>query len=125
MYLDQCASYLSISIAFCQSKCQVNTSPKVNFQLNPVSTAHITCNCSIVATSPRPMSRERQGLKSTRLHRGIPTTTQELQRENTRLSATQVQPPVGVPGNSGVRRGSASKDGDGPARASSSRHVRK
>ncbi|XP_052765078.1 casein kinase I-like isoform X4 [Mya arenaria] len=77
-----------------------------------------------VATSPRPMSRERERRTSTRLHRGIPTTAQEMQREGTRLSATQMQS-SGLQGNSGVRRGSASKDGDAPARASSSRHARK
>ncbi|XP_052765085.1 casein kinase I-like isoform X5 [Mya arenaria] len=75
-------------------------------------------------TSPRPMSRERERRTSTRLHRGIPTTAQEMQREGTRLSATQMQS-SGLQGNSGVRRGSASKDGDAPARASSSRHARK
>ncbi|WAQ97155.1 hypothetical protein MAR_029886 [Mya arenaria] len=77
-----------------------------------------------IATSPRPMSRERERRTSTRLHRGIPTTAQEMQREGTRLSATQMQS-SGLQGNSGVRRGSASKDGDAPARASSSRHARK
>lgn len=81
--------------------------------------------CLLIATSPRPMSRERERRTSTRLHRGIPTTGQELQRDGTRMSAAQMQSGM-IPGmNQGVRRGSASKDGDGPARASSSRHVRK
>ena len=71
------------------------------------------------------MSRERERRTSTRLHRGIPTTGQELAREGTRLSASQMQT-SGLQGNNpAVRRGSASKDGDGPARVSSSRHARK
>lgn len=76
-------------------------------------------------TSPRPMSRERERRTSTRLHRGIPTTAQELQRDGTRMSAAQMQSSMIPSVNTGVRRGSASKDGDAPARASSSRHVRK
>lgn len=76
-------------------------------------------------TSPRPMSRERERRTSTRLHRGIPTTAQELARDGTRVSTAQMQSSM-MPGvNQAIRRGSASKDGDGNARAGSSRHVRK
>jgi hypothetical protein len=48
-----------------------------------------------------------------------------LQRDATRMSAAQMQSSMIPSVNTGVRRGSASKDGDAPARASSSRHVRK
>ena len=86
----------------------------------------IDCICLLVslAGSPRPLSRERERRTSTRLHRGIPTTGAELQREATRVSTGQMQSSM-IPMNSGMRRGSASKDGDNPARAGSSRHVRK
>ncbi|KAL5018055.1 hypothetical protein ScPMuIL_003777 [Solemya velum] len=73
-------------------------------------------------TSPRPLSRERERRTSTRLHRGIPTST-ELARDATRVSTAPMQPVL--PLNSGIRRGSASKDGDNPVRVGSSRHLRK
>ncbi|XP_076450327.1 casein kinase I-like isoform X2 [Babylonia areolata] len=75
------------------------------------------------AASPRPISRERERRTSTRLHRGMPTTT-EMQREMTRVSvAPMQQAPVVSQVNSGLRRGSASKEDS--ARAGSSKHVRK
>lgn len=76
----------------------------------------------ILAESPRPISRERERRTSTRLHRGIPTGT-EFVRDGTRVSTAPMQP--GPVTNSAMRRGSASKDGDNPARTGSSRHVRK
>ncbi|RUS91009.1 hypothetical protein EGW08_001226 [Elysia chlorotica] len=84
--------------------------------------------------SPRPISRERERRTSTRLHRGIPTSS-DLQREATRMSMGQPGLPQGsimsglgpgpammvsTPG--GGRRGSASKE-DVP-RSGSSKHVR-
>ena len=84
--------------------------------------------------SPRPISRERERRTSTRLHRGIPTSS-DLQREATRMSIGQPGLPQGsimsglgpgpaimasTPG--GGRRGSASKE-DVP-RSGSSKHVR-
>ncbi|XP_076459397.1 casein kinase I-like isoform X1 [Babylonia areolata] len=74
-------------------------------------------------TSPRPISRERERRTSTRLHRGIPTGA-EMQREMTRMSVTPMQQAPLMGGmNSGLRRGSASKEET--ARAGSSKHVRK
>uniref|UniRef100_A0A8W8M5R5 non-specific serine/threonine protein kinase n=1 Tax=Magallana gigas TaxID=29159 RepID=A0A8W8M5R5_MAGGI len=72
--------------------------------------------------SPRPISRERERRTSTRLHRGIPTGA-EFVRDGTRVSTAPMQP--GMVTNSAMRRGSASKDGDNPARTGSSRHARK
>ncbi|KAL8623356.1 Casein kinase I isoform delta-B [Nucella lapillus] len=73
--------------------------------------------------SPRPISRDRERRTSTRLHRGIPTTT-EMQREMTRVAVAPMQQvPVGGQVNSGLRRGSASKEDS--ARGGSSKHVRK
>ncbi|KAK3091164.1 hypothetical protein FSP39_017624 [Pinctada imbricata] len=72
--------------------------------------------------SPRPISRERERRTSTRLHRGIPTGA-EFTRDATRVSTAPMQP--GMMMNSAMRRGSASKDGDMPARTGSSRHIRK
>ena len=78
------------------------------------------CAC-VAATSPRPISRERR--TSTRLHRGIPTGS-EMQREMTRMSVTPMQQgPVMGQINSGLRRGSASKEDN--ARAGSSKQLRK
>ncbi|XP_025076747.1 casein kinase I-like isoform X2 [Pomacea canaliculata] len=74
-------------------------------------------------TSPRPMSRERERRTSTRLHRGIPTGA-EMQREMTRMSVTPMQQgQMMAQMNSGMRRGSASKEDN--ARSGSSKHVRK
>ncbi|XP_052070328.1 casein kinase I-like isoform X2 [Mytilus californianus] len=74
--------------------------------------------------SPRPYSRERERRTSTRLHRGIPTGAEVLQRDATRISTAPMQ--AGLSGvNSAMRRGSASKDGDIPVRTGSSRHNRK
>ncbi|KAK3593299.1 hypothetical protein CHS0354_031358 [Potamilus streckersoni] len=84
-------------------------------------------------TSPRPMSRERERRTSTRLHRGIPTgggaaaappAGAEIARDATRVSTAPMQASM-LPVNSGMRRGSASRDGDGPVRTGSSRPVRK
>ncbi|KAK3772611.1 hypothetical protein RRG08_027344 [Elysia crispata] len=87
-----------------------------------------------INVSPRPISRERERRTSTRLHRGIPTSS-DLQREATRMSIGQPGLPQGsimsglgpgpaimasTPG--GGRRGSASKE-DVP-RSGSSKHVR-
>ncbi|KAL8623913.1 hypothetical protein ACOMHN_054254 [Nucella lapillus] len=75
------------------------------------------------ATSPRPISRERERRTSTRLHRGIPTGA-EMQREMTRMSVNPMQQaPLMAQMNSGLRRGSASKEDT--ARTGSSKHVRK
>lgn len=77
----------------------------------------------LTADSPRPYSRERERRTSTRLHRGIPTGA-DIQRDATRISTAPMQ--AGLSGvNSAMRRGSASKDGDVPARTGSSRHNRK
>ncbi|KAK7475841.1 hypothetical protein BaRGS_00032891 [Batillaria attramentaria] len=77
----------------------------------------------LAGASPRPMSRERERRTSTRLHRGIPTGS-EMQREMTRMSATPMQQGQMVGQiNSGLRRGSASKEDN--ARSGSSKHVRK
>lgn len=80
-------------------------------------------------TSPRPMSRERERRTSTRLHRGIPTGS-EMQRDMTRMSVAPTQPVQPLPAqapmmgqmNSGLRRGSTSKEDN--ARSASSKHVR-
>ncbi|XP_067672820.1 casein kinase I-like isoform X7 [Haliotis asinina] len=74
------------------------------------------------STSPRPISRERERRTSTKLHRGIPTS--ELQREHTRMSSVQMQQGMMTPINSGLRRGSASKE-EVPPRSGSSRQIRK
>lgn len=69
------------------------------------------------------MSRERERRTSTRLHRGIPTGA-EMQREMTRMSVTPMQQgQMMAQMNSGMRRGSASKEDN--ARSGSSKHVRK
>ncbi|XP_060063481.1 casein kinase I-like isoform X2 [Ylistrum balloti] len=73
--------------------------------------------------SPRPFSRDRERRTSNRLHRGIPTGA-EAQREAARVSTAPMQPGM-MPVNSAMRRGSASKDGEVPARTGSSRHTRK
>ena len=76
----------------------------------------------VSATSPRPMSRERERRTSTRLHRGIPTGS-EMQREISRMSVTPMQQGQMMGQmNSGLRRGSASKEDN--ARSGSSKHVR-
>lgn len=77
------------------------------------------------ATSPRPVSRERERRTSTRLHRGVPTSS-ELARDPTRVhvSAALMQQGLISGINSGLRRGSASKDGEMMARATSARHLK-
>ncbi|KAH9499587.1 hypothetical protein Btru_074205 [Bulinus truncatus] len=77
----------------------------------------------LVYASPRPMSRERERRTSTRLHRGIPTTT-DLQREVTRMSMGQTQPSSIMsglaPGIVGRREGGSRED---VPRSGSSKHV--
>ncbi|XP_050394948.1 casein kinase I isoform X2 [Patella vulgata] len=76
------------------------------------------------STSPRPVSRERERRTSTRLHRGMPTTT-EQQRDPSRIPTSQTtQAMMSNTMNSALRRGSASRDGDNQ-RAGSSKHIRK
>lgn len=73
----------------------------------------------------RPVSREREKRSSSRLHRGLPTST-EIPRDQGRMPNNPVQSSM-IPIaqiNSGLRRSSASKD-ETTGRSASSRHLRK
>jgi casein kinase 1 delta len=75
------------------------------------------------SASPRPLSRERERRTSSRLHQGIPTSS-ELQREAPHMSIGQAQGSIlsgMTPGTSG-RRGSVSKEDI--SRSGSTKHVR-
>ncbi|KAK0058159.1 casein kinase I isoform delta-like isoform X3 [Biomphalaria pfeifferi] len=80
-------------------------------------------NLLLIDASPRPMSRERERRTSTRLHRGIPTST-EMQREMTRMSMGQAQQSSIMsglaPGVVGRREGGSRED---VPRSGSSKHV--
>ena len=88
-----------------------------------------------VGTSPRPISRaERERRATVRLHRGAPPNVSSSDlREGSRLSSAMLPGGGGQGGpgggavNSGMRRGSTSKDFTEaqPPRVSSSRHLKK
>lgn len=74
--------------------------------------------------SPRPISRERERRTSTRLHRGIPTST-DMQREASRMTMGQAQQGSIIsglaPGIVGRRESGSRED---IQRSGSSKHVR-
>ncbi|GAB1607874.1 casein kinase I-like isoform X3 [Argonauta hians] len=74
----------------------------------------------------RPGTREREKRSSSRLHRGLPTST-EVSKDQIRVSNNPMQSnmiPPSAQVNCGHRRGSASKE-DTTGRSTSSRHLRK
>lgn len=82
-------------------------------------------NQVFILSGTRPVSREREKRSSSRLHRGLPTST-EIPRDQGRMPNNPVQSSM-IPIaqiNSGLRRSSASKD-ETTGRSASSRHLRK
>lgn len=80
-------------------------------------------SCVFSDVSPRPLSRERERRTSTRLHQGIPTST-DMPREATHMSFGQAQGSIlsGLTPAVSGRRGSASRED--VSRSGSSKHVR-
>ncbi|XP_029649503.1 casein kinase I isoform X1 [Octopus sinensis] len=81
---------------------------------------------TLLLSGTRPGTREREKRSSSRLHRGLPTST-EVNKDQIRVPNNPVQSNMIPPSaqiNSGLRRGSASKD-ETTGRSTSSRHLRK